>query len=32
MIDPNDPTKQKIRLLDNLSGTVLPAVGVMVKF
>ena len=32
MIDPTDPTKQKIRLLDNVSGTVLPAVGVMVKF
>ena len=32
MIDPNDPTKQNIRLLDNVSGTVLPAVGVMVKF
>ena len=32
MIDPNDPTKQKLRVLDNLSGTVLPAIGVMVKF
>jgi outer membrane receptor for ferrienterochelin and colicin len=32
MIDPSDPTKQKIRLLDNVSGTVLPAIGVMVKF
>ena len=32
MVNPNDPTKQEIRLLDNVSGTVLPAVGVMVKF
>lgn len=32
MIDPIDPTKQTIRLLDNVSGTVLPAVGVMLKF
>ena len=27
-----DPTKQGLRILDNRSGTVLPAVGVIVKF
>ena len=32
MVDPNDPTKQKVRVLDNMSGTVLPAIGVIVKF
>ena len=32
MVHPTDPSKQEIRLLDNVSGTVLPAIGVMVKF
>ncbi len=32
MVDPNDPTKQNVRVLDNMSGNVLPAVGVIVKF
>ena len=31
--DPNgDPNKQGLRILDNISGTVLPAIGVIVKF
>lgn len=31
--DPNgDPTKQGLRVLDNMSGTVLPSIGVIVKF
>ena len=31
--DPNgDPNKQGLRILDNTSGTVLPAIGVIVKF
>jgi hypothetical protein len=32
MVDPNDANKQNVRLLDNMSGTVLPAIGVIVKF
>lgn len=32
MVDPNDSNKQKLRVLDNMSGTVLPAIGLIVKF
>ena len=32
MNDPSDPEKQLLRQLDSFSGTVLPAIGVMIKF
>ncbi len=32
MEDPSDPEKQLLRQLDSFSGTVLPAIGVMIKF
>jgi len=30
--DPNDPTKYQLRSIDNVSGTVLPSVGLMIEF
>lgn len=32
MDDPSDPQKQLLRQLDSFSGTVLPAIGVMIRF
>ena len=30
--DPNDPTKYLIKPIENISGTVLPSIGLMVEF
>ena len=32
LIDPNDPTKYQTKLIDNISGNVLPTVGVVIGF
>jgi hypothetical protein len=31
-IDPNDPTRYQMRLVDNPAGTILPTVGIIVEF
>ena len=30
--DPNDPTKYKLKPIENISGTVLPSIGLMIEF
>ena len=32
VIDPNDPARYVLRVIDNQTGTILPTIGVIVEF